>query len=342
MAALPTINPTLADWAKEVDPDGSTPVIVNLLSQTNEMLLDATFLPGNLPTGHRVTVDASLPGTSKRQLNQGIQPTKGTAAQFDEGFAIFESRSEIDIDLAMLNGNTAGFRMNAGRRFIESMNQDVASSFVYGNPATDPSDYLGINPRYSVVAGAGNSANVFDALGAGADNTSIILVVWGPGSVFMGFPPGSNAGLLHQDLGQQTVYDVGGVAGTRMEAYCDRYQWKTGLVVEDWRSIVRIGSIDVSDLAGLVTTQAVTDTISSIIHLMSQALYRPKDLMGRRAFYMNRGTHSGLSRLAMEKNTAALSIQTGLSQFGTPTSWLSFMGVPCRQMDAILNTEAAI
>jgi hypothetical protein len=343
VATLPTANPTLADWAKEVDPDGSTPLIVNLLSQTNEILLDATFMQGNLPTGHRVTVDTALPATSKRQINEGILPTKGSSAQFDEGFAMFQSRSEIDKKLVSLNANDSGYRMNQGRRFIESMNQDVVESLIYGNPATNPADFLGINPRYALSTGAGNSSNVFSALGTtAAEQTSILLVCWGPGSVFMGFPEGSNAGLEHTNIGEQTVFDVNGVAGSRMQAIVDLYDWTTGLVVEDWRSIVRIANIETSDLAGLTGTQAVGDTASGIIHLMQQALYRPANKTGRRAFYMNRATHSALSRIAMEKSVSALAIQTGLSQFGQPTQWLSFMGVPIRQTDAILNTEAVL
>lgn len=343
MAQLPTANPTLADWAKEVDPDGSTPLIVNLLSQTNEILLDATFLQGNLPTGHRVTVDTALPAVTKRQLNEGVLPTKGSSAQFDEGFAMFQARSEIDKKLVSLNGNDAGYRMNQGRRFIEAMNQDVAQSLFYGNPANDPSDYLGIAPRYTAPTGAGNSSNVFDAGGTTAsEGTSVFLVVWGPGSVFMGFPQGSNAGLEHTNHGEQIVYEVGGVAGSRMDAVVDVYDWTTGLVVEDWRSIVRIGSLETPDLADLSGTQTPANTATGIIHLMQQALYRPANKTGRRAFYMNRATHAALSRIAVEKSIAALAIETGMSQFGTPTSWMSFMGVPIRQSDAILNTEELI
>ena len=47
---------TLADHAKRLDPDGKTSAIVELLSQTNEILLDMLFMEGNLPTGHRTTV----------------------------------------------------------------------------------------------------------------------------------------------------------------------------------------------------------------------------------------------------------------------------------------------
>jgi len=49
-----------------------------------------------------------------------------------------------------------------------------------------------------------------------------------------------------------------------------------------------------------------------------------------------------LSIAALDKSQYVLKINEGLSQFGMPYSWLSFLGVPLRRVDALLNTEAAI
>ena len=51
MAAITNSNNnlTLADWAKRLDPNGTVPIIAELLSQTNEVLEDAVFKEGNLP-----------------------------------------------------------------------------------------------------------------------------------------------------------------------------------------------------------------------------------------------------------------------------------------------------
>lgn len=337
----------MADWAKEMDPKGKPATIIRLLNQTNEILEDATFMPGNLPTGHRVTVDTALPGTTKRQINQGVPATKGKSAQFDEGFSIFTSINEVDVALATLGGNLTQFRFNQARRHFEQMNQDQATSMIYGNPATDPADYLGLAPRYASPTGAGNSANVFDAAGSGADNSSIFLVMWGPGCVWMGFPEGSQVGIEHDDRGIEIVQQQSS-AGTgvgepllRMRAYVDVIEWKAGLVVEDWRCVVRIGSIDISELSSLTAEQAPT-VFSTIIHQMHEAIYRLPHRNGRPAFYMNRTVHAGFSKLAMEKSLNVLTIEKGLSQFGLPLAYTAFLGVPLRQVDAILNTETAI
>jgi hypothetical protein len=338
MATLSNNSLTLADWAKRVDPDGRVPVVAELLSQSNEILEDCVFKEGNLPTGERVVIRTGLPTVYWRALNQGIPSSKSTTAQVDEACGILEARSEVDKDLAMLNGNTAQFRLSEDTAFLEAMNQTQATTLFYGNPGVDPKQFLGLAARYSDSTAA-NGQNILKAGGSGSDNTSIYLVVWGDNTVYCPFPKGSKAGLIHEDLGEQTVYNSD---GTRMQALATRYQWKNGLVVKDWRYVVRIANIDVSDLIAQTGTQAPS-AATAIIKLMARALYRiPNMAMGRAAFYMNRTVHSGLSIAALDKSQYVLKINEGLSQFGMPYSWLSFLGVPLRRVDALLNTEAAI
>jgi len=337
---LSTNNLTLADWAKRTDPDGRIPIVAELLSQSNEILEDAVFKEGNLPTGERVVIRTGLPTVYWRALNQGIPTSKSTTAQVDEACGILEARSEVDKDLAMLNGNTAQFRLSEDTAFLEAMNQTQANTMFYGNPATDAKQFLGLATRYSAKTGAGNSQNVLDAGGTtGSSQTSVYLVVWGDNTVYCPFPKGSKAGLIHEDLGEQTVYNSD---NTRLQAYATRYQWKNGLVVKDWRYVVRICNIEPSLLLGQSGAQASTAS-TALIKLMARALYRiPNMSMGRACFYMNRTVHSGLSVMALDKSQYVLKVNEGLSQFGTPYSWLSFLGVPLRRVDAILNTEAVV
>ena len=338
MTTLSNSSLTLADWAKRVDPDGTVPVVAELLSQSNEILEDAVFKEGNLPTGERVVIRTGLPTVYWRALNQGIPSSKSTTAQVDEACGILEARSEVDKDLAMLNGNTAQFRLSEDTAFLEAMNQTQATTMFYGNPGVDPKQFLGLAARYSSLSAA-NAQNILSAGGSGSDNTSIYLVVWGDNTVYCPFPKGSKAGLVHEDLGEQTVYNSD---GTRMQALATRYQWKNGLVVKDWRYVVRICNIDVSDLLAQTSTQAAS-AATAVIKLMARALYRiPNMQMGRAVFYMNRTVHSGMSIAALDKSQYVLKINEGLSQFGMPYSWLSFLGVPLRRVDALLNTEAVV
>ena len=133
MATLANTALTLADWAKRTDPEGRVPVVAELLSQTNEILEDCLFVEGNLPTGHRVVIRTGLPTVYWRALNQGIQNSKSTTAQVDESCGILEARSEVDKDLAELNGNTAQFRLSEDQAFLEAMNQTQASTLFSAN-----------------------------------------------------------------------------------------------------------------------------------------------------------------------------------------------------------------
>jgi len=333
MATLATGALTLADWAKRLDPDGKVPAVAELLSQSNEILEDAVFQEGNLPTGHRVIIRTGLPTAYWRSINQGIPTSKSTTAQVDESIGMLEAYAKVDKDLALLNGNTNAFRMSEDSAFLEAMNQAQAQTLLYGNPATDPRQYLGLAPRYGAISGAGNAQNVLDAGGVSTNNTSIYLVVWGDNTTFCTFPKGSKAGLAHDDQGELVVYDAN---SNPYQAFQTHYQWKNGLVVKDWRYVVRICNINT---ANLVAESAAAD----LIKLMSRALDRIPNLgMGRPAFYMNRTVYSMLRIQALNKSQNVLDINSGLNQFGTPTSWNTFEGVPLRRVDQILNTESRV
>lgn len=333
MALLTSGQLTLADWAKRLDPNGQIPAVAELLSQTNEVLEDAVFQEGNLPTGHRVVIRTGLPTVYWRSLNMGVPVSKSTTAQVDEACGIMEARSHIDVELAKLNGNTASFRLSEDSAFIEAMNQLQASTMFYGNPVTDPRQYLGLAPRYGTISGAGNAQNIIDAGGVSTNNTSIWLVVWGPNTVFCPFPKGSQAGLQHKDLGEESVPDA---SGNFYQALRTLYQWKNGLVVKDWRYVVRICNINT---ANLVNETAAAD----LVKLMSRALDRIPNLsMGRPVFYMNRTVFSMLRVQALNKSQNAISIDDAMTQFGTAAKWTSFLGVPLRKVDQILNTEARV
>jgi hypothetical protein len=340
MSTLGSSVLTLYDWAKRLDPDGKTPMIAELLSQSNEILEDALFKEGNLPTGERTTIRTGLPSVYWRLLNQGTAPSKSTTAQIDENCGILDAWSEVDKDLAELNGNVKSFRLTEAQAFLEAMNQEAASTMFYGSGA-NPEEFIGLANRYSDTT-ANNAQNILSAGGSGADNSSVWLVGWGQNSIFNVFPKGSKAGLMHEDLGLVTVETTAGVAGNRMRAYQDHFSWKLGLVVKDWRYGVRIPNIDISDLAGLASTQATTAS-TFLPKLMSRAIDRFPSMMGiKPCFYANRTVKSHLRVMAMEKASSVLSIEDGLNQFGQRISELRFLGIPVRTADSLTEAESVV
>ncbi|HCG1294891.1 major capsid protein [Pseudomonas aeruginosa] len=333
MATIGNTVPTLLDVAKRLNPDGGGIMpIAELLSQENEMLLDMPWYEGNLPTGSRISTRTGLPSVIYRKLNSGVPPSKATTAQVDEACGIMEARGQVDVDLAMLNGNTAGFRLSESKAFMESMNQAMQRGVLYGNTDVTPEAFTGIAPRFNTVstATAATAANVIDAGGTGSTNTSIWLIGWGENTVHGIYPKGSQAGLVHKDLGEGDAFDEN---GNRFRALMDQYQWKAGIAVKDWRYIVRIANIDVSTLTKNAASGA------DIIDLMTQALELIQGLTGvTPVFYVSRRIRSFLRRQTVNK--VAASTLTYENVAGKPA--LMFGEVPVRRVDAILNTEARV
>jgi hypothetical protein len=340
MATLGGIALNLVDWTKRLDPSGKTSAIAELLNQTNDVLMDMQWIEGNLPTGHRTTVRTGLPVAAWRLLNQGVAPSKSTTAQLDEGCGMLEAYSQVDRDLADLNGNVSTFRLSEAHAFIESMNQQMVQTLFYGDTSVNPERFLGLAARYATISGAINGQNVMSAAGSGSDNTSVWLVVWGPNTVTGIYPKGSMAGLFHEDLGLETVTATTGVAGSILRAYRDHWQWKCGIALKDWRYVVRLCNVDVSDLVGSTGTQNAQQLINSMSRMLDRI---PSFGMGKPCFYMNRTVFSLLRIQALAKSNAALAIDPALDQFGSPVRGsMQFFGIPIRRVDQLLTTEATI
>lgn len=346
MATIGTTALTLADWAKRMDDGYKVASIIELLSQTNEILDDMLVVEGNLPTGHKTTVRTGLPQATWRMLNSGVPNAKSTTAQIVDTCGNLETYSVIDKDIADLNGNTAEFRLSEVRAFLEGMSQQVASTVFYGNQHTNPERFTGLAPRYSTLntANSQTAANVLDGQGISNTNTSLWVTTWGDNTLHATFPKGKITGLQHKDMGEWPVADVN---GNTYQAYRDHFKWEIGMVLRDWRYCCRIANVDVTQLSG--------GSAANLINLMVRALYRLptapttasavqtsdtpeiRGTMGRTVIYCNRIIRTYLDLQAMNKTNVLLQ----LNQFDGKVV-TTFRGIPVRTCDAILNNEARV
>lgn len=323
---------TLLDWAKRKDPDGKTATIVEMLSQTNEILDDMVWKEGNLPTGERVTIRVGLPEVFWRKLNAGVQPSKSETSQVEEQTAILEAWSEVDPDLASLEDDEKAFRLSEAEAFVEAMSQEKATTLFYGDSTISEEEFTGFSVRYADLS-ANNAQNIIDAGGTQSDNASIWLVTWGTKTCYGIFPKGSKAGLEHKDLGERVSELTNGIGGTRMLVLADRWQWKCGLVLKDWRYVVRIANIDISNLVANPNSVSVTESLIKAIHRL------PTQGLGKAVIYMNRTLFQFLDLQRREdvKDGGQLSYETVDGK-----RMAKFREIPVKICDALLNTEAQV
>jgi hypothetical protein len=118
-----------------------------------------------------------------------------------------------------------------------------------------------------------------------------------------------------------------------MRAYQERWQWKAGIALKDWRYVVRICNIDVSNLVA-------KSSAADLIELMIKAIHRIPALgLVKPAFYMNRTVFQMLDIQRRDDVIAGggLSYQD-VDGMMRPT----FRGIPIAKTDALLETEATV
>lgn len=331
MAVIGAANPTIHDFEQRMDSDRKIAKIVELLNDTNEILTDMTFLEANEGTKHTTTIRTGLPGVTWRLLNYGVAPTKSRTAQVTENTANLEAYAQVDKLLADLHNNVADFRLSEDVAFLEAMNQEMATTTWYGD-SSSPEKFVGFAARYDVAPVTDDpdvlGYNVIEGGGSGSDNTSIWLIVWGPNTVHGIFPEGTTSGFQHQDQGEDRVVDAN---GNYYQAYVSHYMWRIGLVVRDWRYVVRIANIDWS--AAITATSA-----ADLVTLMIRAIERVRSISaGRAAFYMRRELKTALRLQILDKTNMNLVFENVAGEMV-----MSFDGIPVRISDALLNTEAVV
>jgi len=137
---------------------------------------------------------------------------------------------------------------------------------------------------------------------------------------------------MSEDMGKQIVTDSNGLLYT---AYVTKFQWKLGLALMDYRYVIRICNIDVSDLTADAASGA------DLLDKMTDAYYaRPSVDLGNMAktfVYCNKTVAKFLHKQAQNKANVNLTID---SPAGKPI--VSFLDAPIRVCDNIVSTEATV
>lgn len=336
MAARGAELVTLADVAKSKDKQIGK--VAEVLVQHNAMLNDIPYMEMNEGTIHKEDIRSALPEVYYRKANQPIPASKSTIEERTFSGCQFESKSQIDRDVAQRGGmdRVAYNRWNQAQGHLQAHANELASLMLYGSPVDSNRKTAGFMDIYSTVSASEEvSKQIIDAGGTGSDNTSIIKVHWGERSIFGIYPKGTTAGLKRIDhsAGNKLVkipgIDANGNAGD-FWGYEEEFITNHGLVVKDYRQAARICNIDVSNLVDGTSA-------ADLIDLMISADYKiDSKENGQGVWYVNRTIFAHLHK----QSRTAVGAGAGLTYEnyqGKPV--LMFLGSPVRMMDALLNTE---
>ncbi len=343
------IYPNLVDWARLADPDGTVAQVAWMLAQSNYVLKDAVWHQGNLPMGHKVTLNTALPQGTWRGNNQGVAATKSLNAQVEFGMGMLTAYSMVDKALATLGGDVNKFRWTQDQSHIEGMSQQMSTAFFYSNETVNPTQFTGFSPYYnSLSTGTAQTANnVISGGGSGSANASLWLVHWGDTATFGIFPKGSQAGLIYEDKGDvRSLYDTN---GNSYEGYTSYFEWKAGLAIFNWQYNVRIANLDTTtagllgttppDLNALMSIAAVKPPVSTSRFSNITESDAPGDPVPgtNKAWYCNRTIRAALDIQAIRDKNVLL---TPKEFAGEPVEM--WRDTPVRVVDSLLTTETAV
>lgn len=325
MATKTAYNPlSLIELAKRHDPNGETAEIVESLMAENEILIDAPWQEANDVWSHKTTRRTTEPTGTWRKLNSGVASEASKTQEVIEGIGMLESYSENDKALVDSAANPKSFRNSENIAFINGLGKTLADTMIYGDITLTPEKFQGLAYRMPSIDAA---ANVINQGGTGSDLTSVYMVQWGPGKVFMLYPKGhKTVGVEHRDLGEHTKVDA---SSLMWQVYRDWFGTKAGMCVRDDRCIARLANIE-------STGTSYTFDEDNLITLLNRM---PGSGRGT-TLYVNDTIQTQMEIKLKDKNNIQFSAGGGEGLAGEPM--VRFRGCPIRKVDQITITEAAL
>ena len=305
--------------------------IVELLQSKSEVLQDMHWVEGNMLTGNKSTIRTGLPEAAWRKINKGVPYSKSDTEQVTDTTGLLEGWSAIDEALINIANNARDFRGSEDTAFLQTLKNKLELALFYGDTDLNPEQFMGLAPRYDTPSDDEDNSgyNLIDAGGSGSDNGSVWLIVWGPNTAHGIVPKGLPVGFKHKDWGKVITYDA---SGNPLVKYQSQYTWNAGITIRDWRYVVRICNIDVSNL----TKDAASG--ADLLNLMTSAVELPPDLSsGTPAFYAPRRIRAFLRKQEKNANNVILPLKDAA---GRP--YTSFDGIPVRRSDQLTVAEATI
>ena len=344
MATLTQNFLSMADIYKRQDSTRGIADLIEMMNNTAQFVFeDFVMRECNSGTKHTHTIRTGLPDVSWGALYEGVAQSKSSTQQVDETTGFVEAMSSIDTRLLDLAGaNRLAVRASESEPFVEAMAQELVTALFYHNPASNVRHPKGLGARFGAKGTSGAGAQIVDAGGTGSDNTSVWFVTWGGRNGLNAlYPQGTKAGITQEDKGEQRVLDSSSNPYYVEEELMRSYM---GFGLGDYRFVSRVANVDVSNMqAGSVDLYSFMRKAYYKLHTRRLSKVRGSDdgEQMHTVIYANRDVLEALDGLA--SNAGSSDNFTRLRPGEVEgKEVMTYRGIPIRETDALLNTEAQI
>ena len=339
--------------------------IVDITAQQNPMLTDAMAVECNMGAKHRTYVNKGKAQFVWGKAYQGVPTSKGRIEAIEHTTGYVESAIEVakrtidEIETfvqfaalpegraksnALGMAKTKQFNLQA-ETHSSTISIGIAQALLYENEKSNPNRITGFFPFFNDKSAENGSQLI---LGTGksseANSTSILQVTWHESTCHLIYPKGAKSpgGLKIGPLRtlDRTDNDPNsdGRGGTYY-VYRKDMEWHTGLAVNDWRYVTRIGGINTATLSKNLDSGDLSG--DNLVDLMTDAYYVHQGrrmAKGKTCNYANTTVVKFLDYQARnsQKNQDLFLENTGPNA----KEVLTFRKVPIKESDALTNNES--
>ena len=336
---------SLKDVALFVNNDGKVDTIVNLLTQTNEILGHAIVVPCNNGSVHTTVVKTGIPSVAWRRLYKGVPYSKSEHAKVQETCGMMMGMTNIDYKMYELNGKSNQYLLEESSDAYEAINQTWADALFYGDPDVNPESFMGLSPRMGKCDGTDRKQSSYNVLSADFDRaanakftnktdlTSMYCCVWSKQGFHCIIPKNGLSTIRETTIGDDGKWLTKDADGNEFPAVNVRYEFDCGLCVRDWRYCAALRNIS------LDTLDPGTTGYIDLFKYMTKMYYRIKKFKnrGNAYIYVNGDLFYWLDLQAQKKTSLTLTYSTIDGK-----EVLSFRGIPICECEAIKTNEAYV
>lgn len=300
--------------------------IIEALSETNELMLDAYLKEASDGTINKTTQRTTQPAGTRRIYGQGVPSQTSQTKQLEDFIEMIEAYSDIDADEADHSPSTSALLDSESVAFLNGLGLTQLGDLLYAKRSDGP-EYLN---GYMIRFGATQSAdpkNVFKVETSGSNCASVLILKHGPGFCEMFYPRGEDGvGVKREYRGKQDIMVSAGPPPLYMPVYRTFFKSHFGISVRHPLAAKRVCNI----VPGTTTGENVCKALIAAINKLPPG-------QGNVVIYANSDVKTIFDTYALTKSN---SFYTKDDPWGRPVTMFNTSRI--RQLEQLLSTESLV